>query len=211
MIVASPNSSLPAPQDQLVRLTADDYQRMTESGELREAPIELLDGFLVWKDRRDREGSYMNIGVRHSQCVDRLQRLLDRRCETHGCYARGQQPIQLSDLSVPEPDVSVILGSPDDEPADRHPAVAEVVLVVEVADSSLKQDRGDKLAKYAAAGIPVYWIVNLFDNQVEVYTQPEPDMYGFGSVRILTAGETVSLQLPDGETIELPVDKILAR
>ena len=83
-----------------------------------------------------------------------------------------QQPITLSD-SEPEPDVVVAIGTEQDY-AKRHPGAREVPLVVEVSDSSLPDDQTTKLGLYAAAKIPVYWIVNLVDRQVEVYTDPDP-------------------------------------
>jgi Uma2 family endonuclease len=73
--------------------------------------------------------------------------------------------------SEPEPDVAIIRG-PEDRYGDVNPGAKDTPLVVEVADSSLPDDRGEKLRIYANAGIPVYWIVNLIDRQLEVYARP---------------------------------------
>ncbi len=196
------------PEFQMARITADEYQAMTDSGVLKESPIELLDGFLVWKDRRDHEGSIMNIGTRHAKCVDRLHRRLDRGCTNHGCYARSQLPVRISAMSVPEPDISIVLGDPEDD-SDEHPTAAETLLVVEVADSSLKQDQGDKLRRYASAGVPEYWIVNLLMDELEVHREPDVVTGAYRSRLNLRAGATVDLTLPDGFSLTLDVAKFL--
>ena len=71
----------------------------------------------------------------------------------------------------PEPDIAIVRGS-DADYRRRIPTADDVALLVEVSDSTLSQDRGKKRTAYAKAGIPVYWIVNLVDRQVEVYTRP---------------------------------------
>ena len=86
--------------------------------------------------------------------------------------ALPQEAIVIGDQSKPEPDVSVVPAELEFD-TTRDPLAAECCLVVEVADSSLDYDRTKKLALYAAAGIPVYWIVNLIDRVVEVHTDPE--------------------------------------
>jgi Uma2 family endonuclease len=207
-----PAAQLNAPPptgEQLVRIDVDQYLQMTQSGALREgAPIELLDGLLVWKDRRDREGSIMTVGVRHSNCVVALDRFFDRACEGHGCHARSQQPVKLTEFDMPEPDLSIIRGQLDDYP-DRHPNAEDVLLLVEVADSSLKQDREDKLRKYATAGIREYWIVNLLDNRFEVYSSPEVSRGVYNGRKEVLPGATVSITLSDGTPIRVEVSRML--
>lgn len=101
----------------------------------------------------------------------RLVEIALNRIFTTGFDVRGQLPLALGARSQPEPDVAVVEGSVrDDETA--HPTTA--VLVVEVADATLAQDRTMKASLYALAGIPEYWIVNLIDRVVEVYRQPAP-------------------------------------
>jgi Uma2 family endonuclease len=111
-----------------------------------------------------------------------------------GWDVRGQLPVALDDDSEPEPDVSVVPGSFRDYPRD-HPARA--VLIVEVAESSLRLDRGEKGSLYARAGGADYWIVNLVDRVLEVYRQPAADAdapYGwrYASVVRLRAGDVVT-------------------
>ena len=89
-----------------------------------------------------------------------------------GWDVRGQLPVALDQESEPEPDVSVVPGSFRDYP-HSHPARAG--LVVEIADSSLALDRGEKAGLYARARVPEYWIVNLVDHALEVYRDPAPD------------------------------------
>lgn len=83
---------------------------------------------------------------------------------------------------------------------DRHPGAADVVLVVEVSGSSLAIDRGLKLRAYAQACIPIYWIVNLIDGRVEVYTEPAGDAYS--RLEIFQVGDTIPLVV-DGREIGL--------
>ena len=87
-----------------------------------------------------------------------------------GWYVDSQEPITLDD-SEPEPDIVVVRGDTRDY-LDRHPGARDLSLVVEVADSTLERDRTLKQRLYGRAGIPVYWIVNLVEGQLEVYTQP---------------------------------------
>ncbi|HZW32463.1 MAG TPA: Uma2 family endonuclease, partial [Isosphaeraceae bacterium] len=88
-----------------------------------------------------------------------------------GWSARMEQPVRIPAYDEPEPDISVVRGASADY-RSRVPDPADVALLVEVSDTTLVQDRGLKLAAYAKDGIPVYWIVNLVDRQVEVYTRP---------------------------------------
>jgi Uma2 family endonuclease len=98
-----------------------------------------------------------------------VRKALERLVQA-GWHVDTQEPITCED-SEPEPDVKVVRGAPRDY-LNRHPGPQDVALVVEVTDSSLAQDRGLKKRLYAAARIPVYWIVNLLERQIEVYTDP---------------------------------------
>jgi len=87
-----------------------------------------------------------------------------------GWYVDSQEPITLND-SEPEPDIAIVRGDTRDY-LDRHPGARDLSLVVEVADSTRERDRTLKQRLYGRAGIPVYWIVNLVERQLEVYSQP---------------------------------------
>lgn len=149
------------------RFSATEYARMIDTGIIKEGePLELLDGRLVPKMSK-------NPGHRIST---RLARLALEARIPKGWYVDPQEPILLSEMhvgagNVPEPDVAVIRGDTEDYRAN-HPTADAVALVVEVSDSTLRDDRGLKKQIYAHARIPEYWIVNLIDQQLEVYQRP---------------------------------------
>ena len=127
-----------------------------------------MEGLLVEK---------MTILPAHRFSTRRVRVALERLVP-QGWYVESPSPVTLA-ASEPEPDVAVVRGS-DQDYLDRHPGPADVVMVVEVSDSSLGRDQVFEKPIYAKAGIPVYWIVNLIDRRVEVYTDPtgpaaEPD------------------------------------
>jgi Uma2 family endonuclease len=105
----------------------------------------------------------------HRAATRLLRQALDRLVPATW-YVDSQEPITTAD-SEPEPDVVVVRGETRHY-LDRHPGPQDVALVVEIADTTLQRDRGCKKRLYARAEIPVYWIVNLLDNQIEVYTNP---------------------------------------
>lgn len=134
---------------------------MGEAGILTpEDRVELLEGWLVPK---------MTKNPPHAVASKLASKALDRILPSNW-HTRIQDPILLS-ASVPEPDVAVARGTERDY-GDRHPSATEVALIIEVADSSLTEDRRLKKRIYARDGIAVLWIVNLVDNRVEVYTDP---------------------------------------
>lgn len=128
-------------------------------------PIELLEGILVTK---------MPKNPPHSLVTHLIREALARLISLGWCVS-AQEPITLTD-SEPEPDVAVVQGSPR-QYADRHPGAEETALVIEVADSTLSRDRGLKKRIYARAGIPIYWIVNLVERKIEVYSEPSGSDY----------------------------------
>jgi Uma2 family endonuclease len=109
-------------------------------------------------------------------------------------------------LDEPEPDVAVVCGSRDDY-RGRLPEPDDVALLVEVADTSLSFDRGPKRAAYARGGITFYWIVNLNDRQVEVYSDPAAD--GYRSIEVLGPGEEVPVVIAGVEVGRIKVSDIL--
>jgi len=145
----------------VLKFTVADYHRIAEAGILVSGdPFELLAGWIVPK---------MTINPPHNKAVRLLNRRLGRLlCDDWVLQIQGA--ITLLPESEPEPDVVVAFGP--EEKYEANPEAKDVVLVVEVADSSLERDRGSKLKIYARARIPVYWIVNLIDRKVEVYTLP---------------------------------------
>lgn len=145
----------------LHRLTVEEYHKMIQAGVLTEDDrVELLEGLLVEKMTQDPP---------HAGTVTRLQRRLSRLLPDEWLL-RIQLPITLSE-SEPEPDLVVAKG-PEDAYDQRHPVPRDVALAIEVADTSLDTDRELKLTVYARERLPAYWIVNLIDGSVEVYTNP---------------------------------------
>lgn len=167
------------------RWTRVEYDRLIEKGVFGSKDrIELLGGLLVVREPQ---------GGPHAMGVRMVEEAL-RGAFASGWDVRGQLPVALDDDSEPEPDVSVVPGSFRDYPRD-HPARA--VLIVEVAESSLRLDRGEKGSLYARAGLPDYWIANLVDHVLEVCRHPAPDAgapYGwrYASVVTLRAGDVVA-------------------
>jgi Uma2 family endonuclease len=149
------------PTEPIMRLSVDQYHEMINAGILMDGdPVELLEGWLVQKMAKKRPHSLATRRVRAA-----LEALIPK-----GWYVDAQEPLTTRD-SEPEPDALVVRGDPDDYP-DRQPGPNDVALVVEVADGSLRRDRTLKKRIYARARVPVYWIVNLIEGHVEVYTGP---------------------------------------
>jgi len=136
--------------DVIWRLSVDQYHAMIQAGILTEDdPVELLEGWLVTK---------MSKNPRHT-FVTQLARDVVASLLPPGWYVNAQEPVTTKD-SEPEPDVAVVRGNRR-QYIDHHPGPQDIALVVEVADSSLQRDRSLKKRLYAAAGIPVYWIVKV--------------------------------------------------
>jgi Uma2 family endonuclease len=166
-----PTGSADVPDVPIYRLSLDQYRAMARAGILDEDdPVELLEGWLVRKMTKNRPHSLVT-GLIQDALTDLL---------LPGWHLTVQDPIATSD-SEPEPDVAVVRGKRRDYP-DHPPGPPSIGLVVEVADTALGQDQGRKKQIYARAGIPIYWIVNLIDRRIEVYTEPasgaEPPDYG---------------------------------
>ena len=143
------------------RLTVDQYHTMIRMGVLGEDdPVELLEGWLVPK---------MPKKPAHCTATWLIREAMEAIVPA-GWYVDSQEPITLA-TSEPEPDVVVVRGQRRDYP-DHHPGPDDLALVVEVADASLQHDRTSKKRVYARAGVPVFWILNLSDGQLEVFADP---------------------------------------
>jgi hypothetical protein len=149
----------------------------------------------------------MSHDPRHALTLSRLQRL-GQRLDSSKCHLRLQLPITLSDTSEPEPDGALVKGPPEHY-ADHHPTAADVIAAIEVAHSSLRLDRTTKQRKYAVAGIGQYWIVNLVENQIEVYQETVAAEGRYQRRDDYRLGQMVPLALGSGITIELAVSEIL--
>jgi Uma2 family endonuclease len=176
MSVATGSPPLPAilPPLPVRRFTVEEYHQMIQAGVLGEDDdVELLEGWIVPKMARNPAHD----AVVSLVLVDVLPPRIPK-----GLFCRGQWAITTDD-SEPEPDVALVRGSTRDYMA-RHPGPIDMALVIEVAGSSLSRDRSHKARIYAAAAVPVYWIINLVDHQIEVYTDPTgPDAWPVYRVR----------------------------
>ena len=148
--------------------TVEEYERMGEAGIFPpNARLELIEGEIY---------EMSPIGSPHAACVKFLSELLHSLFG--GTLTIGiQDPIRLNDFSEPQPDVS-LLRRRDDFYRGAHPTPADVLLVVEVSDTTVETDRKVKVPLYARAGIPEAWLVNIPDGRIEVYSDPSGDAYG---------------------------------
>ena len=195
-IPLSPQKTL-TPSSEIVRyrFTIKQYHDIIDRGIFAEdEPIELIRGEIVRK---------MPIGNPHAATVNILTRLLSKRIPDSAMISI-QNPVLLSD-SEPEPDVA-ILNFCDDLYASRRPNAQDVLLLIEVADSSLAYDREVKGPIYAEVGVREYWIVNLMNSTVEVYRDPQSDGR-FATVTTAVSGEILTPLLLSG--LSVPVDEIL--
>jgi len=177
------------------RFTADEYERMGEVGILHEDDrVELIDGEIV---------QMAAIGAKHFRCVNRLNRLLVLALGTTASVS-VQNPVRLSDITMPQPDLAVLHGQDVD---DTVALPEDVYLVIEVSDSTLASDRSTKLPSYARAGIAEAWIVDLKAGRIERHT--DPGTTGYRLIAILERGDTLaSTVLP---AIAISVDVVLGK
>ena len=164
--------------------TRELYTAATESGIFGNRRLELIEGEII-------EMSPMS--SKHGMLIHLVQKVLER-VFTDGFLVVAQTPLDLGEVSEPQPDIAVYAGSAFDY-LDAKPTHA--LLVVEVADSSLRYDRSQKASLYAKANIEDYWIINLKDDTLEVYRTPvaapsQPYGYAYKMVSSLKAQDTVS-------------------
>jgi len=175
--------------------TADEYHRMGEAGILRDDDrVELIDGQIV---------EMAAIGDRHVSRVIELNAIFASRVGQRA-WVSVQNPLRLSKQSEPQPDL-VLMRRASDKGVTGAPHPEDVLLLIEVADTTLPYDRDTKLPLYAAAGIPEVWILDLAGDRLRVYR--EPDGLDYRRADILLRDATVSpLAFPD---LELTVEEIL--
>jgi Uma2 family endonuclease len=163
-----------------------EYYRLAETGVLRpDARVELLNGRIM---------GMSPIGPLHGSLVKRLSRLFTLQAKDRWIVST-QDPVRLADHSEPEPDVALLKPS-SDVYASHHPQPEDVYLLIEVADTTLDYDRGEKIPAYGRAGIVEVWVVNLVNATLEVYR--DPHFTGYGSKTILGAGDQTAPQaFPD--------------
>lgn len=181
------------------RFTVDEYHRLIQTGILRTGePVELIHGWIVPK---------MPTNPTHSSVVRRLDRWLQLNLpET--LVVGVQQPITTLD-SEPEPDLTISDG-PEDRYFTTHPRPEEIRLVVEVSDTSLSYDKGEKLRMYARAKIPVYWIVDLENRRIMVHTRPRAGKSPTYRDQVeYSPGQSVPVPVGDKVVASIPVSEVL--
>jgi Uma2 family endonuclease len=168
-------------------ISRKEYDRLVELGFFEREHIELIEGVLVQLSPQ---------GMHHVKMVEWLNNKLVRLIDPSYAVRPGC-PFAASDWSEPEPDFTIIRetpGVPDDHPS-------EVLLLIEVSNTSLRYDRGAKLKVYAKAGIPEYWIIDVNTMTVEVYTEPRDGR--FANKQVLRDGDVLRATLVPG--VEIPV------
>ncbi len=194
MVVATKKTVETAVTINYVAFSTDQFEQMIAAAILTDRDrVELIEGAIV---------AMAAIGMRHVYCVMDLEELLH---DTVGknAYVLVQSPFRLGDFSEPQPDLTVIRRTVD---RSRLPTAQDVLLVIEVSDSSLAYDRRLKLPLYAAAGIPEAWIFDLTHDLIERHTDPHEG--GYRTVVVVGRGETIaSLTVP---AAIFDVDAILA-
>jgi Uma2 family endonuclease len=160
-------------------ITADEFEQMGRAGIFHpDARLELLEGEIY---------QMSPIGSPHAACVDYLSRFFNRHFGDR-VIVRVQNPIRLNDFSEPPPDVT-LLRPRDDYYRNAHPTPGDVLLVIEVADSTVETDRSYKMPLYARAGIPEAWLVNLPEERIELFAEPVGGDYQIN--KIFSRGEEV--------------------
>ncbi len=176
------------PTELLRRLfTIEEYERMVQADILTAAErVELLNGEIV---------EMSPIGTRHAACVNRLNKLFLVQVGENALVS-VQNPIRLSGYSEPQPDLALLQPRPDFY-ATAHPQPENVLLVVEVADTSADYDRQVKIPLYAESGIVEVWLVDLVEQYLEVYRQPSAN--GYQQIQQLHRNQQIFIQVPNLE------------
>jgi Uma2 family endonuclease len=177
------------------RFTVGEYSRMADAGIFSEDDrVELIDGAVV---------DMVPIGAPHAGVIIRLNHLLSRLVGDRAMIS-PQNPVRLSDYSEPLPDVMLLRPRPDFY-TSAHPGAGDVLLLVEIADTSVDYDRSIKVPLYARHGVLEVWVVDLQQQLVEIYRDPAPA--GYREIRVAPRGDRLTpLAMPD---VALLVDDIL--
>ena len=179
------------------QFTVADFARMTEAGIFAEDDrVELIDGEVR---------AMSPIGPRHAAIVKRLNALMSRQMADRAILS-VQDPIQLTDYTEPQPDLAV-LRVREDFYVQAHPVPSDVLVVVEVAETSLEYDREEKVPRYAQVRIPEVWLLDVERETVTQYTQP--DGMGYGEEHTLQRGHVLVSATVSG--LQLALDDIFGQ
>ncbi len=147
--------------------TTTEYHKLLETGFFTEDDrVELIDGEII---------AMSPIGSKQAGCVNKLNRILNQKAGRIAIVAT-QNPVWLNEYSEPQPDIALLKPRPDYY-TTSHPTPEDTLVAIEVADSTLEGDRQIKLPKYALAGIPEAWLVDLVNGRIEIYALPNEGVY----------------------------------
>ena len=207
-LTAAPVPAASAPPPPL-RITADEYSRNVEAGLYPpDRKIELLDGIVVLRDARDASKDQITLmGPQHSTLTKRARKILEPLAEADGAIYRDSVAVSLPPHNGPQPDGAIVRGA-DEDYTLQLPQRDDILLLLEVADSSYQHDRTTKARIYAETGVPVYWLLHVPSRTLEVRTDPDP-AGTYRTLATLTAADTATLPLPGG-AVALPLDRLLA-
>ncbi len=181
----------------LYRLTVDQYDQLVESGCIDERDrVELIDGFLLAMEERSR----LHI-VAGKKSFESFQRIA-----VPGWHVARRDPVVVSDYSKPDPDLTVIRGQIRDY-IERDKSAADIGVVLEIADDGLYGHQRDLKRIYAASRIPYYWIINIVESQVEVYS--DPDGQDYRTAQVFTKDQEVPVILDGAEVGRIRVVDLL--
>lgn len=172
-----------------------EYYRMAEAGILSEDDrVELIEGEIV---------KMTPVGSRHSACVDRLNTIFNSKLMSTA-IVRIQNPIHINEYSEPQPDIALLIPRSDFY-AEAHPTSNDVLLIVEVSDTSLEYDRRVKLPLYASALISEVWLIDILKQRIEIHREPSKNLYQ--EIRYIQRGQSLSpLHFP---AVSLNAEEIL--
>jgi len=177
-------------------LTVERYERIAETGLLPLRGIELIDGLVVEMSPK---------GVRHAEAASQLNKVLVLQSNERYRVYCDSLSLPLGPRSEPEPDIALVRETRSF--ARERVTVADVALIIEVADSSLAFDLGTKGRNYAGAGIPEYWVIDVKTNTAHLFWNPAADGYRGG--RIAAAGDTIApREYPD---VSVPLARVFGR
>lgn len=174
-------------------ITVAEYDRMIEAGIYTENDhIELLNGEII---------QIMPKGKKHASANDKIARFFYRIFDEK-VFVRNQNPIVLDDFSEPEPDI-VLASWDENEYTEKHPTPTDILLVMEISDTTLNYDRDDKAPAYSRNGIGQFLLLNLQNETLEDYREPSADGYQFkrtyrsGDVFNLVAFPEIEIRFDD--------------
>ena len=189
------------------RLTVDDVRAMLASGLLPDDnSVELIDGLLVVRDRG--LGDVPMASPQHSYCIRKLRRVLEAQLPDDRYQVHAESDLDVSPVNLPQPDLSVVRGGPDDF-ATTFPTVADIPLLIEVSITSLGKDRGAKLRLYAAAAVTCYAILDATNREMTVHSDPVPETSSFATSTTFGGRESCRLPVDEQAPVEFELDEVL--